>query len=82
MERLTKLFVKAKFLNQIKKSHLNQKEEELQQCQVLQKNANQDALKHLAVAANNGIVTIRDIDWAQIDKKQAGSLDRVKTTLF
>jgi hypothetical protein len=27
------------------------------------------SLKHLAVAANNGVVTIRDIDWSQIDKK-------------
>ena len=39
-------------------------------------------LKQLAVAANNGIVTIRDVDWSQIDKKQPGSLDKIKTTLF
>ena len=27
-------------------------------------------------------MTIRDIDWSQIDKKQPGSLDKVKITLF
>jgi len=36
----------------------------------------------LAVANNVGIVTIRDIDWAAVDAREAGSLDNVKKTLF
>jgi WD40 repeat protein len=41
-----------------------------------------DTLKHMAVADNKGIVTIRDLDWAAVDARQPGSLDQVKKTLF
>lgn len=41
-----------------------------------------DTLKHLAVADNKGIVTIREIDWAAVDARTPGSLDVVKKTLF
>ena len=37
-------------------------------------------LKHLAVANNTGIVTIRLIDWKKVDSKEKGSLDDVKFT--
>jgi len=36
----------------------------------------------LAVATNTGLVTIRELDWAAVDKRDAGSLDNVKHTLF
>jgi len=39
-------------------------------------------LKHLAVAGNTGIVTIREIDWAKVDAREPGSLDTVKYKLF
>lgn len=41
-----------------------------------------DSLKELAVAQNNGVVTIRSIDWAKVDAGEAGALDTVKKTLF
>ena len=41
-----------------------------------------DTLKHMAVADNKGIVTIRELDWAAVDARQPGSLDVVKKTLF
>ena len=37
-------------------------------------------LKHLAVANNTGIVTIRLIDWKKVDSKEKGALDDVKFT--
>lgn len=40
-------------------------------------------LKHLAVSNNLGIVTIREVDWAKVDAREAGSLDNViKKNLF
>jgi len=33
------------------------------------------SLKHLAVAGNTGIVTIRNVDWAKVEAREAGSLD-------
>lgn len=39
-------------------------------------------LKHLAVAGNTGIVTIREVDWAKVDAREPGSLDNKKYTLF
>lgn len=39
-------------------------------------------LKHLAVADNKGLVTIREVDWAAVDARTPGSLDNVKKTLF
>jgi WD40 repeat protein len=33
--------------------------------------------KHLAVADNTGHVTIREIDWAEVDARKEGSLDKV-----
>lgn len=38
-------------------------------------------LKHLAVADNKGIVTIREIDWNAVDARTPKSLDNVKKTL-
>lgn len=38
--------------------------------------------KHLAVAQNDGIVTVREVDWAKVDAGEAGALDNVKKTLF
>ena len=38
--------------------------------------------KHLAVSDNKGIVTIREIDWAEVDAGKSGSLDKVTKTLF
>ena len=35
------------------------------------------SLKHLAVANNLGIVTIREIDWAKVDAREPESLDNV-----
>jgi WD40 repeat protein len=35
-------------------------------------------LKHLAVAGNMGIVTIREVDWAKVDAREKDSLDNVK----
>lgn len=41
------------------------------------------ALKHLAVAGNTGIVTIRTVDFAKVDAREAGSLDVIhKKDLF
>lgn len=40
------------------------------------------ALKQMAVSDNKGVVTIRDVDWAAIDKRASGSLDQIKKTLF
>jgi WD40 repeat protein len=40
------------------------------------------ALGHLAVAGNTGIVTIREINWDEVDARKAGSLDKVVKTLF
>jgi WD40 repeat protein len=40
------------------------------------------ALGHLAVASNTGIVTIREVNWAEVDARKAGALDKVKYTLF
>lgn len=40
------------------------------------------ALGIFAVADNKGAVTIREINWQEVDQGQAGSLDRVKKTLF
>lgn len=40
------------------------------------------ALQHLAVASNTGIVTIREVDWQQVDSRVPGSLDNVRVTLF
>jgi WD40 repeat protein len=41
------------------------------------------SLKHLAVANNVGIVTIREIDWAKVDAREPGSLDNlIKKGLF
>lgn len=34
-------------------------------------------LKHLAVSNNEGHVTIREVDWAKVDAREAGSLDNV-----
>ena len=39
-------------------------------------------LKHLAVAGNTGLVTIREVDWAKVDAREAGSLDKIKYKLF
>jgi WD40 repeat protein len=39
-------------------------------------------LKHLAVAGNTGLVTIREIDWAKVDAREPGSLDKIKYKLF
>lgn len=39
-------------------------------------------LGHLAVANNNGIVTIREIDWNLIDQGDAIGINSVKCTLF
>ena len=40
-------------------------------------------LKHLAVANNLGIVTIREVDWAKVDAREEGSLDNIiKKNLF
>lgn len=39
-------------------------------------------LGHLAVAGNTGLVTIRVVDWAKVDAREAGSLDNVKYKLF
>jgi WD40 repeat protein len=40
-------------------------------------------LKHLAVANNVGIVTIREVDWAKVDAREPGSLDNIiKKNLF
>jgi WD40 repeat protein len=41
-------------------------------------------LKHLAVADNTGIVTIREIDWDRVDKGEAGALETLRKsgTLF
>ena len=38
-------------------------------------------LKHLAVSDNEGLVYIRNIDWAKIDAREKGSLDDNKKTL-
>lgn len=40
------------------------------------------SLKHLAVADNKGIVTIREIDWEKVDNCEEGALDNVIKTLF
>ena len=32
---------------------------------------------HLAVADNLGHVTIREVDWAEVDARKEGSLDKV-----
>jgi len=41
------------------------------------------ALKHLAVAGNTGIVTIRSIDFSKVDNREPGSLDVIhKKDLF
>ena len=37
---------------------------------------------HLAVAANDGKVTVREIDWAHVEKNSPGCLDDVLVTLF
>lgn len=41
-----------------------------------------DSKKHLAVASNDGKVTIRAIDWEKIDQGDAAGLDEVIFTLF
>lgn len=38
--------------------------------------------QHLAVADNTGVVTIRKVDWAEVDAGKAGALDNVIETLF
>ena len=38
--------------------------------------------KHLAVSDNKGLVTIRTVDWAQVDQRAPGSLDQIHKTLF
>lgn len=40
------------------------------------------ALKHLAVADNKGLVTIREVDWALVDARDPAGLNNVKKTLF
>ena len=40
------------------------------------------ALNHLAVADNKGIVQIREVDWALVDKRDPAGLNTVKKTLF
>lgn len=40
------------------------------------------SLQDLAVAQNNGIVTIRSIDWDKVNAGEAGALDNVTKTLF
>lgn len=32
----------------------------------------------MAVSNNLGIVTIREVDWAKVDAREAGSLDNIK----
>jgi WD40 repeat protein len=39
-------------------------------------------LKHLAVAGNTGIVSIREVDWAEVDARKKGALDNIKYKLF
>jgi len=39
-------------------------------------------LKQLAVANNKGTVTIRDVDWDEVDQGIPGSFDKIKKTLF
>jgi len=36
----------------------------------------------MAVSDNKGLVTIRDVDWGQVDQRAVGSLDSIKKTLF
>lgn len=43
---------------------------------------NKNAKHHLAVASNDGKVTIRDIDWAKVDAGDASGLNTVIKTLF
>jgi len=38
--------------------------------------------KHLAVANNLGIVTIRELDWAKIDAGSVEGLNNIKKELF
>ena len=37
---------------------------------------------HLAVAANDGKVTVREIDWGHVEKNSPGCLDDILVTLF
>jgi len=41
-----------------------------------------EGLKHLAVANNEGIVTIREVDWAKVDAGDGSGIAKVKKTLF
>jgi WD40 repeat protein len=43
---------------------------------------NKNAAKHLAVASNDGKVTIREIDWAKVDAGDSAGLNTVIKTLF
>jgi WD40 repeat protein len=36
----------------------------------------------MAVSDNNGLVTIRSVDWDKVDKGEPGCLDDIKYTLF
>ena len=39
-------------------------------------------LKHLACSNNKGRVSIREVDWAKVDAREAGSLDVEKKSLW
>jgi microtubule-associated protein-like 1/2 len=44
--------------------------------------SNKNASKHLAVASNDGKVTIREIDWVKVDAGDSAGLNTVIKTLF